>query len=76
MNKSSKIEYVVYRLNLAKETFEAAKSLVKHNHWNSVINRLYYSCFYTISALLYKHDINAKSHSGIKHQFGLHFVKT
>jgi len=29
-----------------------------------------------ISALLYKHDINAKSHSGIKHQFGLHFVKS
>jgi uncharacterized protein (UPF0332 family) len=26
--------------------------------------------------LLYKHDINAKSHSGIKHQFGLHFVKS
>lgn len=76
MSKSSNKEYTDYRLNQAKETLEAAKSLAKDNHWNSVINRLYYSCFYAISALLYKHDINGKSHSGIKHQFGLHFVKS
>lgn len=75
MNKSPKAEYIDYRLNQAKETLEAAKSLARDKHWNSVINRLYFSCFYAISALLYKHDINAKSHSGIKHQFGLHFVK-
>ena len=76
MSKSLKTEYIDYRLNQAKETLDAAKSLVKDKHWNSVINRLYYSCFYAISALLYKNDINARSHSGIKHQFGLHFVKT
>ncbi len=39
MSKSSKIEYIDYRLNQAKETLAAAKSLVKDNHWNSVINR-------------------------------------
>jgi uncharacterized protein (UPF0332 family) len=76
MIKTEKKEYIDYRLNQAKETFEAAKSLVKDEYWNSVINRLYYSCFYAITALLYMHDINAKSHSGIKHQFGLHFVKS
>lgn len=75
MSQSSKKEYIDYRLNRAKETLKAAKSLARDEHWNSVINRLYYSCFYAISALLYNHDINAKSHSGIKHQFGLHFVK-
>jgi len=75
MSKSSEKEYVDYRLNQAKETLEAAKSLARDSHWNSVINRLYYSCFYAITALLYKHDINAKSHAGIKHQFGLHFIK-
>ena len=76
MSKSLKTEYIDYRLNQAKITFSAARSLIKDEHWNSVINRLYYSCFYAISALLYKHDIHARSHSGIKHQFGLHFVKT
>lgn len=29
-----------------------------------------------MQSLLYKHDINGKSHSGINHQFGLHFVKS
>ena len=75
MSKSSENEYVDYRLGQAKETLEAAKSLARDSYWNSVINRLYYSCFYAITALLYKHDINAKSHSGVKHQFGLHFIK-
>jgi len=75
MSKSSKKEYIDYRLKQAKETLDAAKILARDKHWNSVINRLYYTCFYALSALLYKHNIDAKSHSGIKHQFGLHFVK-
>lgn len=50
--------------------------LADNSHWNSVINRLYYTCFYAISALLYKYDINANSHAGLKHQFTLHFIKT
>ncbi len=76
MSKNSKQEYIQYRLGQAKETLDAARSLAEDKYWNSVINRLYYSCFYAISALLYKHGINARSHSGIKHQFGLHFIKT
>jgi uncharacterized protein (UPF0332 family) len=75
MSKSSKKEYIDYRLKQAKETLDAAKILARDNFWNSVINRLYYTCFYALSALLYKHNIDAKSHSGIKHQFGLNFVK-
>lgn len=76
MKKSSKQEYIDYRINSARETLEAAKTLAKDKHWNSVINRLYYVCFYAISALLYKHDVNARSHSGLKHQFSSHFIKT
>jgi uncharacterized protein (UPF0332 family) len=66
MSKSPKIEYIDYRLNQAKETLEAPRSLARDKHWNSVINRLYYSYFYTISALLYIRNINAKSSSGSK----------
>ncbi len=76
MSKTSKQEYINYRLDQAKQTLEAARSLAGDKYWNSVINRLYYSCFYAISALLFKHGINARSHSGIKHQFGLHFIKS
>ena len=75
MKKSSKQDYIEYRIKTARETLEAAHSLAKNGHWNSVINRLYYVCFYAISGLLYKYDINARSHSGLKHQFSLNFIK-
>jgi uncharacterized protein (UPF0332 family) len=76
MTKSLKQDYVDYRFKSAKDTLNAAESLARDGHWNSVINRLYYVCFYAISALLYKNDLNARSHSGLKHQFILHFIKT
>ena len=76
MTKSIKQDYINYRIKNSKETLEAARLLAKNEHWNSAINRLYYSCFYAISALLYKYDINANSHAGLKHQFTLHFIKT
>ena len=76
MTSSIKQDYVDYRIQSAKETLKAAKLLADNYHWNSAINRLYYTCFYAISALLYKYDINANSHAGLKHQFTLHFIKT
>ena len=76
MTSSVKQDYIDYRIQSAKETLKAAKLLAENSHWNSAINRLYYTCFYAISALLYKYDINANSHAGLKHQFTLHFIKT
>jgi uncharacterized protein len=76
MTNSGKQDYVAYRIQNARETFNAAKLLADNQHWNSAINRLYYSCFYAISALLYKNNINTGSHGGLKHQFTLHFIKT
>lgn len=76
MTSSVKQDYVDYRIQSAKQTLKATRLLADNSHWNSVINRLYYTCFYAISALLYKYDINANSHAGLKHQFTLHFIKT
>jgi uncharacterized protein (UPF0332 family) len=53
MSKSLKQDYIDYRIASAKETLKAARLLADNLHWNSVINRLYYVCFYAISALLY-----------------------
>jgi len=76
MTKPVNQDYISYRINSAKETLDAARLLADNQYWNSAINRLYYSCFYVISALLYKYDISANSHAGLKHQFTLHFIKT
>lgn len=40
------------------------------------MNRLYYSCFYAVIALLADQDIEVLSHSGARQMFGLHFIKT
>ena len=43
---------------------------------NSAVNRLYYAAFYAVNALLVKYEVYAQTHSGIKNQFSLHFIKT
>lgn len=40
------------------------------------MNRLYYACFYSVLALFSKHNLNSKTHSGVKSRLSLHFVKT
>jgi uncharacterized protein (UPF0332 family) len=75
MKKSPEQEYIDYRINTAKDALDAAQILAKEGHWNSVINRLYYACFYAVSALLYARDLHTHTHSGVKHQFTLNFIK-
>lgn len=74
MSLSEKHEYILYRLDSAFKTYETAKILAENSFWNSAVNRLYYSVFYAVNALLFLNDITIKSHSSIKSQFSLHFV--
>jgi len=76
MNDRAKIEYVKYRIDTAKKTFEAAELLAKNGFWNSAVNRLYYSLFYAVNALLVMNDKHTKSHSSTKSLFSQYFVKT
>jgi uncharacterized protein (UPF0332 family) len=76
MNLDDRNEYVKYRIESAKKTFEAAKVLAENNFWNSAVNRLYYAVFYAVNALLVMNEIQTKSHSATKSQFSLNFVKT
>lgn len=71
----SQEEYIKYRFNRARETFEEALILKNNEKWNAVINRLYYTCFYAVIALLLKNGIETNSHEGSRTMFGLYFVK-
>lgn len=42
----------------------------------NAINRMYYACFYAVSALLVKNRIDVSSHAGVRQKFGEHFVKS
>jgi len=68
--------YTNYRLQRASDTLNDARLLAEHGSWNSSINRLYYACFYAVSALLYYHSIEAKTHKGVRIKFMGEFIKT
>jgi uncharacterized protein (UPF0332 family) len=72
----TKQDYIDYRVLKSNEVFEDAKLLASNQRWNSCINRLYYSSFHLVSALLYKYDVKSETHIGAKTQFNLHFIKT
>lgn len=76
MNSKERAEYVKYRIEIAHKTFDAAKILGENGFYNSAINRLYYAAYYAVNALLVKNNINAQTHSGLKNQFSLLFIKT
>jgi uncharacterized protein (UPF0332 family) len=40
------------------------------------LNRLYYACFYAVTALLAQHGLSSSKHSGVKSFFNQRFVKT
>ncbi|GAB1417157.1 hypothetical protein MASR2M117_25630 [Paludibacter sp.] len=44
--------------------------------WNTAINRLYYACYYAVSALLIANQIETHTHAGVRQMLALHFVKT
>jgi uncharacterized protein len=55
---------VRYRLSRAKEALEEAILLLESDHTNTFVNRLYYACFYAVSALLLAKGLSATRHSG------------
>jgi len=71
----SKDDLISYRLSRSKDTFEDAKILADRERWNSAINRLYYSAYYAVLALLLKHDYKPTTHNGVKSVFSEYFIK-
>jgi uncharacterized protein (UPF0332 family) len=69
-------DYIEYRLSRADSTLKDVKILANNDSWNSCVNRLYYACFYAVSALLIQKGHNIKSHNGIRTLFFKDFIAT
>ena len=67
---------VEHRLRRADETLVETKDLIRLNHWYGATNRLYYACYYAVTALLIKHGHIARTHSGVIGLLGKYFVTT
>ncbi len=72
----SKEAVITYRLQRARESLEEACMMVDSRHYNAALNRLYYSCFYAVSALLSSRNLSSVKHTGVRALFGQHFIKT
>ena len=71
----SKEDLIRYRLARAKDTYEDAEILAEREKWNSTINRLYYSAYYAVMALLLDSDLKPTTHNGAKSNFSEYFIK-
>ena len=66
---------VMYRLERARESLEEANILLERGHGNAFVNRLYYACFYAVSALLLTRGLSSAKHGGVRSLFHQNFVK-
>ena len=57
---------ICYRLERAQESLEDARLLADADRWNACVNRLYYSCFYAVSALLVRDGLSSSRHTGVR----------
>jgi uncharacterized protein (UPF0332 family) len=69
-------EIIAHRLIRADETLEEARIMAAAGRWNATVNRLYYSCFYAVSALLLTKGLQSSKHTGVRGLFSTHFVRT
>ncbi len=67
---------IVYRMERAQEAIDEAKMLFDAGHINAYVNRLYYACFYAVSALLLTKNISTSKHGYLRSLLHREFIKT
>lgn len=67
---------VDYRIERAQKSFEEATNVMAMGMWSLLANRLYYSLYYALVALLIKDGYVSKTHSGMIALIYQHYVRT
>ncbi|MEO5572146.1 MAG: HEPN domain-containing protein [Bacteroidia bacterium] len=65
---------IALRIAKSKKTLFEAEQIFKFQLYEASINRIFYSCFYMVSALLLKTGKDPKTHSGVRKLFHQYFV--
>lgn len=77
MNRSEGLaEIVSYWLDKAKESLLSAQDELSAGRLPFAVNRIYYACFYAVSAALLTENLKFKKHSGVRASFHQYLVKT
>ena len=70
------LSYIRYRLERSREGLAEARVLLDAGHLHTAVSRLYYACFYAVSALLLTEGRRVSKHSGVRSLFDRLWVKT
>jgi uncharacterized protein (UPF0332 family) len=65
-----------YRMERAREAIKEADLLLQAGHLNACVSRLYYACFYAVSALLVIRGMSTSKHGHLRSLLHRDFVKT
>ena len=76
LNREERRIIVGLEYEKATRTFQQIEEYRKLGHWETIANRLYYSVFHAVAALLIKDGHSVNTHKGTVGQFGLYYVKT
>ena len=74
--KPEERDYLEYRMTRAAESLEVARLALENNHLQDAVNRLYYGCFYMVTALLQTKGLASGKHSGVRALFNQNWIKT
>ncbi|MBE9573807.1 MAG: HEPN domain-containing protein [Proteobacteria bacterium] len=63
-------------MDRSKEALSAAGLMYEKGHYNDAVNRLYYSCFYAVIALLATEGIHPGKHTAARAFLNKNWIKT
>jgi len=69
-------EIVSYWMEKANDSLNAGQDDLNAGRFSFSVNRIYYACFYAVSAVLLQKGLRFKKHSGVRAAFHKHIVKT
>ena len=73
---NSEITLIRYRMDRSKEALSAARLMYETGYYNDAVNRLYYSCFYAVIALLATEGIHPSKHTAARASLNKNWIKT
>ncbi len=68
-------EYIEHFIGKAGESLDAARSLLREEHYEFSVSRAYYAMFYAAEAVLLTRDLQFKKHTAVIAAFNKDFVK-
>lgn len=71
----AEITLIRYRMDRSKEALSAARLMYEKGHYNDAVNRLYYSCFYAVIALLAAEGIHPAKHTAARAFLNKNWIK-